>query len=280
MFSLPEEIEVHRDRIWRRDETLRIESAADAERFVEETGFCAALTDSRKPLPSFYIAVCGRRDAVTPRNVQKDAECSAAWVLKDEVLRRGRVYYGKLCKGQAVFVAKRLVGAFNALFGVPKAKEGEQLSANARAILKVLRKEYESASADLRKDVEIADRAVFNKALDELQGKLKVIPSEVLYEPKFTYIWTLAEVRFPEELLQRTTRETALTEISRAYLNGAGQATSQDLAKNLGITPLEANLGFLNLVEQGFATQISNGTFRLMNLTADEREERTEGVKG
>lgn len=268
MNDLPEEVELYRDRMWRRDETLRIESAGDAERFVEDVGFCAALTDSRKLLPSFYIAVCGRRDAVTPRNVQKDVETSAAWVLKDEVFRRGRVYYGKVVKMQAIFVAKRLVPAFNALFGVPKAKENEQLSANAKAILKVLRKEYESASADLRKDAGIADRQMFNKALDELQNKLKVIPNEVLYEPKFTYIWTLAEVRFPDELAQKMDKETALTEIARAYLNGAGQAASKDLAKNIGITPLEANLGFLNLVNQGFASQVSNGVFSLTQIQA------------
>ncbi len=33
---LPEQIELHRDRMWRRDEDLRIESAVDAERFIEK----------------------------------------------------------------------------------------------------------------------------------------------------------------------------------------------------------------------------------------------------
>jgi hypothetical protein len=35
---LPEQIELHRDRMWRRDEDLRIESASDAERFIEDVG--------------------------------------------------------------------------------------------------------------------------------------------------------------------------------------------------------------------------------------------------
>ena len=35
---LTEQIEAHRDRMWRRDEDLRIESAASAERFIEEVG--------------------------------------------------------------------------------------------------------------------------------------------------------------------------------------------------------------------------------------------------
>ena len=36
---LPEQIEVHRDRMWRRDEDLRVESAVDVERFIEDVGF-------------------------------------------------------------------------------------------------------------------------------------------------------------------------------------------------------------------------------------------------
>ena len=36
---LPEQIELHRDRMWRRDEELRVESAVDAERFIEDVGF-------------------------------------------------------------------------------------------------------------------------------------------------------------------------------------------------------------------------------------------------
>ena len=35
---LPEQIEAHRDRMWRRDEDLRVESAIDAERFIEDLG--------------------------------------------------------------------------------------------------------------------------------------------------------------------------------------------------------------------------------------------------
>jgi hypothetical protein len=50
---LPEQIELHRDRMWRRDEDLRIESAFDAERFIEDVGFANTLTDARRAGPSF-----------------------------------------------------------------------------------------------------------------------------------------------------------------------------------------------------------------------------------
>ena len=59
---LPEQIELHRDRMWRRDEEPRVESAVEAERFIEGVAFANTLTDARLAGPSLYIAVCGRRD--------------------------------------------------------------------------------------------------------------------------------------------------------------------------------------------------------------------------
>ena len=45
---LPEQIELHRDRMWQRDEDLRVESAVEAERFIEDVGFANTLTDARR----------------------------------------------------------------------------------------------------------------------------------------------------------------------------------------------------------------------------------------
>jgi hypothetical protein len=67
---LPEEFEAYRDKTWRRMPELRVEDAAHAERLVEDLGFCGTLTDARRPGPSLYIAVCGRRDAYMPRNAR------------------------------------------------------------------------------------------------------------------------------------------------------------------------------------------------------------------
>src|SRR6476619_6162792 len=110
---LPEEIEMYRDRKWRRDPEVRVDDVYSAERFVEEVGFCSAMTDARRPGPSLYIAVCGRRDAHMPRNVQKDPESSLTWTIKDEVARRGRMYYGKLRGNRSIFIATNLISSFN-----------------------------------------------------------------------------------------------------------------------------------------------------------------------
>ena len=112
----------------------------------------AGLTDSRRPGPSVYVAVCGRRDAVLPRNVQKDEEASLAWTLKDQAIARGKVYYGKLTRGKATFLAPRMIPHFRALWGMRRSEEGLSLSRQAQAILRVLRREWEMATADLRAD--------------------------------------------------------------------------------------------------------------------------------
>ncbi|HVG38113.1 MAG TPA: hypothetical protein VM870_02430 [Pyrinomonadaceae bacterium] len=264
---IAEEIEAHRDGWWRREPEARVETAVEAEAFIEAVGFCATLTDARRPGPSLYVAVCGRRDAFMPRNVQKDPESSLAWIIKDEVLRRGRVYYAKLAKARTLFVAPRLLPAFNALWGVARDAEGEQLSLEARAILKVLRREWEMGTADLRQEAKILDRARFTRAMDELQRAMKVVPGEVLYEPKFTYIWTLPEGRFPAEMKRRLSRGEALREVARAFLTGAGGTLRGELAKVTGLSRPDAGLGNRALVAEGAAARLGDGIYCLPQFT-------------
>jgi len=262
MPALPDEIEEYRDARWQREGAGHIETAAQAERFIESVGFSSCLTDSRKPGPSLYVAVCGRRDAVMPRNVQKDPETSHTWMLKDEILRRGKVYYGKLARGRATFVAPRMIPYFRSIWGVRRREEKTRLSRAAQTVLKALRKEWEMASADLRADSGIGDRRLFNLALDELQAAMIVVPSEVLYEPRFTYLWGLAEERFPKELSRTVSRQTALREIARCFLDGAGLTVRGELARVTGLSRPDAGLGNRALVKEGYAEMIGPGTYK------------------
>lgn len=269
---LPEEIELYRDRMWRRDPEYRVEDVYAAERFIEDVGFCEALTDSRRPGPSLYVAVCGRRDAHMPRNVQTDPESSLTWILKDEVMRRGRCFYGKVIRGRSTFIATRLLPFFNALSGIPRRLEKTSLSADAQAILRVLRREWELGTRDLREASGISDRARFNKAMTELQKCLKIIPSDVMYEPTFTYIWSLPEARFSEQLKQKVERKEALKEIARAYLRGAGMTLRGELARVTGINSPEAGLGNWELVDEGFAQRLAPGVYKITGLDLISQE--------
>ena len=261
--QIPAEIEDYRDAQWRREGARQIETALDAERFIEQIGFIACLADSRRPGPSLYVAVCGRRDAVKPRNVQKDPETSLTWELKDELVRRGKVYYGKLARGKTTLLAPRVVPYFHGVWGIRKSEEQQRLSRNARAILHVLRKEWEMSTADLRDESGVKDRKAFTRAIDELQAAMIVVPSDVFYQPKFTYIWTLGVGRFPEPLLRRVSRETALREIARCFLAGAGMTMPGEMARVTGLSRPEAGRGNRALVAEGYATMLAPGVYRL-----------------
>jgi hypothetical protein len=261
--QLPPEVEDHRDAHWCREGTRQIESAFDAERFVERVGFTACLLDSRRPGPSLYVAVCGRRDAVLPRHVQKDPEASLTWELKDELVRRGTVYYAKLARGKATFLAPRMIPYFHAIWGMRRSEEPRRLTRNARAVLRVLRREWEMSTADLREESRVRDRVAFTRALDELQAAMIVVPGAVFYQPKFTYIWTLGVGRFPDALVRRIDRDVALREIARCFLAGAGMTVPGELARVTGLSRPEAGLGNRALVTEGYAAMLAPGTYRL-----------------
>ena len=275
--QIPAEIDEYRDEKWCREETRRIDTAFAAEQFIEQVGFTACLTDSRRPGPSLYVAVCGRRDAVMPRNVQKDEEASATWVLKDEIVARGKVYYAKLSRGKTMFLAPRMIPYFHAIWGVRRADEPRRLSKRARAILYVLRKEWEMATSDLRDESGVKDRRAFTEALDELQAAMLVVPSQVFYQPKFTYIWTLAVGRFPDALRRRVNRDTALREIARCFLAAAGMTVRGELARVTGLSRPDAGRGNRALVAEGYAAMTAPGVYLLHSRDDANRPAVDEG---
>ena len=227
------------------------------------------MTDARRPGPSLYVAVCGRRDAVMPRNVQKDPESSLTWTLKDEIVARGQMYYAKLARGRSMFLAPRMIPHFHAIWGVRRVDEGRRLSKRAQAILRVLRREWEIGTSDLRDESGVKNRTAFNRALDELQAAMLVVPSQVFYQPKFTYIWTLGVGRFPDALRRRVKRDLALREIARCFLAGAGMTVPGELAKVTGLSRPEAGRGNRALVAEGYAKMLAPGTYQLTAQRVD-----------
>jgi len=280
-FHHPEHIDEFRDQRWRREATRQVHNPHDAEHFIEQVGFAACMTDARRPGPSLYIAVCGRRDAVMPRNVQTDPEASLTWRLKDELVRRGRVYYAKLPRGKTLFLAPRMIPYFHALWGVRRSEESRRLSRHARAILRALRREWEMGTSDLRAASGVTDRSAFTRALDELQATMLVIPSEVVYRPAFTYIWTLAVGRFPDALRRRVPPETGLREIARCFLSGAGMTLPGELARVTGLSRPDAGRGNRALVAEGYATMLAPGVYQLASLPIGmhDAQERTAVVE-
>jgi hypothetical protein len=156
-----------------------------------------------------------------------------------------------------------MIPYFNALWGLSRRDEKKRFSKRALAVLRVLRKEWEMGTADLREESGVRDRKAFTLALDELQAAMVVVPTEVIYQPKLTYLWGLAEERFPEQLSRRINRQVALREIARCFLDGAGLTVPGELARVTGLSRPDAGLGNRALVKEGYAVMLSPGTYRL-----------------
>jgi hypothetical protein len=184
-------------------------------------------------------------------------------VLKDEVIARGRLYYGKLVKGKSWFLAPRLIPVFNSIWGCSRKGEAGVLSNNARTVLKVLRKEWEMATGDLREACGFKDKKDLTTAMDELQRRMKVVPQEVVYVPKFTYIWTLAEARFPDELSVKMPRDEAVRELARCYLQMCGMTLLGELSGKFGFYRWESGRANHQLVDEGFAERLATGVYQL-----------------
>jgi hypothetical protein len=95
-----------------------------------------------------------------------------------------------------------------------------------------------------------------------------VIPSAVSYQPRFTYVWTLALARFPDQLRTRTPRDVALRELARAFLAGAGMTVPGELARVTGLSRPDAGRGNHALVAEGFAASPARGVYTLTDPTA------------
>src|SRR5262249_21730988 len=198
-----------------------------------------------------------------PTHAEKDPEAARTWVRKDEIVNRAKVSYGKRARGKATFVPPHLIPHFNAVWGVRRADEPKRLSRAARAILRVLRREWEIATADLRDDSGVRDRPAFNRGMDELQAAMLMIPSDVIYQPTFTYLWTLGVGRFPDALRRRVHRDIALREIARCFLDGAGLTIPGELARVAGLSRVDAGRGNRALVAEGYATMLAPGLYQL-----------------
>ena len=95
-----------------------------------------------------------------------------------------------------------------------------------------------------------------------------MIPQDVIYQP-FSYIWMLAEDRFAQELRRRVARRTALREIARAYLAGAGMTLLGETARASGLSRVEAGMGNHQLVDEGYVVRVKQGVYALAESSTD-----------
>ncbi len=226
----------------------RVNSAADAVRFIDSAGFCLLFPVKNVPLPSLYCAMARGIP------VSWDKYTAKLWEWKDELPLRRRALYTKYFRGRGTFISRAMLPNFLALRGRPaRISDYEafyaagRVSHGAYTLWKTLAEHGPLATLELRHACKMDSKAGntrFKKAILELQGLLVVTHFGAEQE---TEAWAsnrleLIARAFPEEAQQSrgVTPQAARTAIAKKYLEWRADAEPAALARLFGWTRAEA----------------------------------------
>lgn len=255
-------IEQLRDKTYCRTLALQLKDIDDAERFVNDAGFCFAFKMTKSELPCMWHAAAGQRDPDYPKHVQHDPFIGLVWNAKDALPAGKKVYYGKALKKRPTFISLEFLPAFyllqkrknNAEDYVADYMRGE-LSAPARRIMDAIWEQSPMVTSELKIASNLAHpekRSIFDKAMAELQGKMYIVKIGEFYDP-FTFLWEVMDRRFEEEILiaKKMTDAEAREKILERYFQMRWAAHEKEIQRLLLWSPVEVQATLDSLQEKG-----------------------------
>ncbi|MBN1481978.1 hypothetical protein EH223_06605 [candidate division KSB1 bacterium] len=257
-----DDIERKRDLTFFRIPARQLKDLNDAERFVNKTGFCFAFKMQKSELPCMWHAAAGERYPIYPQHVQHDPYIGLVWDAKDALVADKKVYYGKALKKRPTFIS---LDFFPAFYRLQKHKNGAadylsdymrgQLSSEAKRIMDALSGQSPMVTADLKMASRMAHpakRAVFDKAMAELQGKMYIVKIAEFYDP-FTFLWDILDRRFEREiaLSAALSYAQAREKILRRYFENVWISQPVFIHRLFGWTPEEIEKSLYELLNQG-----------------------------
>lgn len=243
----PDQLRSWRDHIYHRTRARRLHTAAQAEAFVREVGFCFFWPIKGVEMPSLFHAIAGReREVPTAHN---DPDLSKCWSWKDEALGRRRWYYGKLLCRRAMMIALDMLPVFYAVSpndgddaDYLQEYEAGLLSREAKNIYEAL---YEGGAMDavrLRRESGLTAKSAnssFERALTELQVGMKILPIGVAEAGawRYAFVYELVTRHFPQLVSQAAqfTRREARARLVSQHLSNVVVASKAELVRVFGV---------------------------------------------
>jgi hypothetical protein len=161
--------------------------------------------------PSLWSAVAGNRPVADAH----DDPGHVSWGWKDTLLGKKLVYYGRVLKKRNSFISLETLPYFYALspnYGSPEEDymidyEAGKLTAEARAVYEALLDNGPLDTVALRKAARLTSRTSdtsFNRAMEELQVTLRVLPTGVAEAGAWNYafIYDLVPRHYPDLIEQ------------------------------------------------------------------------------
>jgi len=159
----------------------RVQTAAQAARFIDRMGFCwlFAPRDHALELPSLFEAVKGKRNV----HIEDwDADSDRVWAWKSDLPAAHKAYYGKALAGKPCFISLKLLPAALAALGeedVERAYRSGALAHDAKRLYDALCQFGAAPTQQLKRNAGFAGKegnARYHRALDDLQRRLLVMP--------------------------------------------------------------------------------------------------------
>ncbi|MBN1560845.1 winged helix DNA-binding domain-containing protein [candidate division KSB1 bacterium] len=260
-----DDIENLRDRTFHRTPELQLKDIDDAERFVNETGFCFAFKMQKSELPCMWHAATGERHPRYPLHVQHDPYIGLVWTAKDALAAAKRVYYGKALKKRPTFISLEFFPSF---YWLQKRKNGQdyvgdylsgRLSQEARRIMEALMERSPLVTLDLKMACGMAHphkRAAFDRAMAELQSKMYIVKIAEFYDP-FTFLWELLDRRFASEIsaAAKLSSDAAREKIVVRYFKNLWVSEPASMGRLFGWERPDIGKTLASLLEKGIITE-------------------------
>lgn len=258
------QIDLIRAHTYRRTKDRRVQTIEQAERFVNEVGFCFFWPIQGVELPNLFHAIAGRVRNVP--NEHDDPDISKCWGWKDQSLGQKRWYYGKLLHKKATLISMAMLPAFYALspnFGSDEDYlqdyEAGLLSFEARNVFETLLKNGPMDTVKLQKESHLSAesaKTTFERSLVELQGTLRILPVGVAEAGawRYAFIYDLVSRHLPNlpAQAQGISRSEARAKLVRQLLDNVGAASQTEIQRVFHVfklTKVEMERTLAELVE-------------------------------
>ena len=267
MFQLsPEKLAAYRKRTFRIKSKYKVKHERAALDFVNERGFVFFWPVKGILLPSLWTAAAGDR----PVADNHDDPGHKTWGWKDSSLGKKQWYYAKLLRRRATFVSLEIAPYFYALtpnFGEPEVdyllqyQEGK-LTVESKQVYEALLKEGPLDTISLKKAARLTtmgSETRFNKALDDLQMDMRILPVGVAEVGSWNYafIYDLTHKHFPNliEKAGKIGENEARYRLTTLYLASIGAFHRKDLNRLFRWTPVMIERIVSRLIEKRDAVQ-------------------------
>jgi len=244
----------------------RINSPKEAVNFINARGFIFFWPIKGIELPSLWVAAAGER----PVPDEHDDPGHETWRWKDDGLGKRLWYYAKVLRHKGTFISLGTIPYFYALspnYGEPdqdyllQYQEGT-LPSECKQVFEALMKEGPLDTISLRKAARIASAGSetrFAKALDQLQGELKILPvgTAEVGAWKYAYVYELTHRHFPglPAIAGPISERDARKKLVQLYLESVGASPASNIRRVFGWTQPEVDKCVVELVNSGSIVQ-------------------------